>query len=93
MIEVKKLEEKLNYKFKNEQTLKEALTHKSFKDGSNYERLEFLGDAVLDLIVGEYLFTKFPNVDEGSLSKMRASLVNEDGFAKLAKHIQLGNFM
>ncbi len=53
----------------------------------------FLGDAVLDLIVGEYLFKKFPNSDEGTLSKIRASLVNEDGFAKLAREINLGDFL
>ncbi len=51
-----KLEERLEYKFKNIDLLTEALTHKSFKLGKNNERLEFLGDAVLDLIVGEYLF-------------------------------------
>jgi ribonuclease-3 len=53
--------------------------------------LEFLGDAVLDLIVGEYLFQKFPKENEGLLSKIRASLVNEKGFAKLARDINLGN--
>jgi len=50
--------------------------------------LEFLGDAVLDLIVGEYLFRKFPKEDEGLLSKIRASLVNEKGFTKLANNMK-----
>ncbi|NPA61519.1 MAG: ribonuclease III, partial [Epsilonproteobacteria bacterium] len=62
-----------------------------FKKPYNNERLEFLGDAVLDLIVGEYLFRKFPNKDEGILSKIRASLVNEKGFTRLATNINLGN--
>ncbi len=84
------LETTLHYTFKDKQLLIEALTHKSYKQPYNNERLEFLGDAVLDLIVGEYLFTKFPNFDEGKLSKLRASLVNEGGFTSLANHIDLG---
>ena len=87
------LEEALDYSFDNKQLLIEALTHKSYKQPYNNERLEFLGDAVLDLIVGEYLFTQFPNFDEGKLSKLRASLVNEEGFTRLAKHIALGDYI
>jgi len=91
MKHVKALEKALNYKFKRDDLITEALTHKSYKKPYNNERLEFLGDAVLDLIVGEYLFTKFPNEDEGVLSKIRASLVNEKGFTKLALNINLGD--
>ena len=87
------LEEALDYSFSNKQLLIEALTHKSYKQPYNNERLEFLGDAVLDLIVGEYLFAQFPNFDEGKLSKLRASLVNEEGFTRLAKHIGLGDYI
>ncbi len=90
MIELQKLEEILGYEFKDEKLILEALTHKSCKKPYNNERLEFLGDAVLDLIVGEYLFKKFPDVDEGDLSKLRASLVNEKGFHMLATKIGLG---
>ncbi len=90
MIEFQKLEERLGYKFKKEELVLEALTHKSCKKPYNNERLEFLGDAVLDLIIGEYLFKKFPNANEGDLSKLRASLVNEKGFQKLANSIDLG---
>ena len=86
----KALEKALNYKFKQIDLITEALTHKSYKKPYNNERLEFLGDAVLDLIVGEYLFKKFPKEDEGLLSKIRASLVNEKGFTKLAESIDLG---
>jgi len=85
------LEKRLDYTFENKQLIIEALTHKSFKKPYNNERLEFLGDAVLDLIVGEFLFKKFPKEDEGVLSKIRASLVNESGFTRLAKAIDLGN--
>jgi len=92
-LNLEELEKTIGYTFKDKAMLEEALTHKSFKSGKNYERLEFLGDAVLDLIVGEYLFRKFSNLDEGKLSKMRASLVNEDGFEKLAKHINLGKYI
>ncbi|MGB5965843.1 MAG: ribonuclease III [Sulfurimonadaceae bacterium] len=90
MEEIKKLEDRLNYRFENKKLIIEALTHKSYKQPYNNERLEFLGDAVLDLIVGQYLFENFPNHDEGKLSKMRASLVNEEGFTRLAEHISLG---
>ena len=85
------LEKRLNYTFDNQQLIIEALTHKSYKKPYNNERLEFLGDAVLDLIVGEYLYKKFPHEDEGVLSKIRASLVNESGFTLLAKAIDLGH--
>lgn len=91
MKQIKALEKALNYKFKRTDLITEALTHKSYKKPYNNERLEFLGDAVLDLIVGEYLFNKFPKEDEGVLSKIRASLVNEKGFTRLAKKINLGN--
>ena len=85
-----KLEDTLGYKFKDEKLLIEALTHKSYKQPYDNERLEFLGDAV---IVGEYLFMKFSKSDEGNLSKIRASLVNEDGFEKLARYINLGDYI
>ena len=91
MSRFKALERALNYKFERDDLITEALTHKSYKKPYNNERLEFLGDAVLDLIVGEYLFQKFPKENEGLLSKIRASLVNEKGFAKLARDINLGN--
>ncbi|MEA3512484.1 MAG: ribonuclease III [Campylobacterota bacterium] len=87
------LEECLGYQFKNKDLIIEALTHKSYKKTFNNERLEFLGDAVLNLIVGEFLFNKFPNSAEGELSKIRASLVNEKGFTKLAIAINLGDYI
>ncbi len=93
MQEISKLEDKLGYRFENKQLIIEALTHKSYKKPYNNERLEFLGDAVLDLIVGEYLYEMFPDKNEGVLSKIRASLVNEEGFAKLANSIKLGEYL
>ncbi len=93
MNDYSQLEKRLNYTFKNKQLIIEALTHKSDKKPYNNERLEFLGDAVLDLIVGEYLFTKFPKSNEGILSKIRASLVNESGFTLLARALDLGSYI
>ena len=90
---IETLEDRLGYKFKDKKLIIEALTHKSYKQPYDNERLEFLGDAVLDLVVGEYLFKKFRKSDEGKLSKIRASLVNETGFHKLAKALNLGDYI
>ena len=93
MKDYSQLEARLNYIFEDKQLIIEALTHKSYKKPYNNERLEFLGDAVLDLIVGEYLFKKFEQSDEGILSKIRASLVNEKGFTLIARAIDLGEYI
>ena len=90
---IEDLEKTLGYTFKDKKLIIEALTHKSYKQPYDNERLEFLGDAVLDLIVGEYLFKKFSKSAEGNLSKIRASLVNETGFDKLARALGLGDFI
>ncbi len=90
---IEKLENDLGYRFKDKNLIIEALTHKSYKQPYDNERLEFLGDAVLDLVVGEYLYFKFKDADEGTLSKIRASLVNEVGFDKLARHLKLGEYI
>ncbi|MCD6259350.1 MAG: ribonuclease III [Helicobacteraceae bacterium] len=91
--DLESLQKTLGYEFQDKKLLIEALTHKSYKQPYDNERLEFLGDAVLDLVVGEYLFRKFRKSDEGKLSKIRASLVNEDGFDKLARSIHLGDYI
>lgn len=81
-------EEKLDVRFHNQALLRQAMTHKSFhnenpaESSGHNERLEFLGDAVLDLILSEYFFVKFPDLDEGKMSKLRASLVNEKVLAE-----------
>ncbi|NLC27453.1 MAG: ribonuclease III [Campylobacteraceae bacterium] len=87
------LQERLGYQFKDKNLITQALTHKSYKKPYNNERLEFLGDAVLDLIVGEYLYRAFPQIAEGELSKMRASLVSEKGFEKLAIKLGIGEYI
>ena len=92
-MKITELEKSLGYQFKNEKLITEALTHRSYKKDFNNERLEFLGDAVMDLIVGEYLYHLFPKAEEGMLSKLRAALVNEESFTKLAKRLNLGKFL
>lgn len=92
-MKLNELQKLLKYRFKDIKLLEVALTHRSYKESTNNERLEFLGDAVLDLIVGEYLFVNYPTYSEGELSKIRAALVNEKSFAKLASFLKLGKFI
>lgn len=93
MSRLEQFQECLGYFFKDGELLTKALTHKSYTKSKNNERLEFLGDAVIDLIVGEYLFKKFPKQKEGQLSKMRASLVSEKSLIHFAKKIALGEYI
>lgn len=86
----------LGYVFKNTLLLEEALTHKSYANensSSHYERLEFLGDAVLDLGVGKMLFESYPQASEGELSLWRSSLVSEDSLYSVALELQLQSFV
>lgn len=87
------LQTRIGYFFKDENLLLLALTHKSFDKNTNNERLEFLGDAVLDLIIGEFVFVKLPKCNEGILTKIRAAMVNENSFANLANNIELGKYI
>jgi len=93
------LENKIEVVFKNKNLLKESLTHRSYINEnpnwglSHNERLEFLGDAVLELIVTENLFNKFPDSPEGELTSIRAALVNYQMLAIIAKNIELDNFI
>lgn len=90
------LEEKIGYKFKNREYLHHAMTHSSFSGGKNYEcneRLEFLGDAVLQLTVSRFLFTNMKSVPEGGLTKLRASIVCENSLYSFAKRIELGKYI
>ena len=87
---MKGLFDELGYTFSNDDLIKKALTHKSSSPDNN-ERLEFLGDAILDLIISEMLMDNYPKLDEGSLSKFRASLVSESGLKKQALALDLGN--
>ncbi len=87
-----KLFKALNYTFKDVNILKLALTHPS-KSENNNQRLEFLGDAVLELVISERLFNKYQNKDEGYLTSLKTRLVCRTALVKLAKQIGLGNFL
>ena len=96
---LEKLEENIDYSFKNKELLMEAMSHSSYinerkinKTACN-ERLEFLGDAVLELASSDYLFKKYGDIPEGKLSKMRAALVCEPALYECSKAIDLGNFI
>ena len=96
---LKILEERIGYCFNNSSLLKQALTHSSFTNErkinktGNYERLEFLGDAVLELVSSEFLFREHPTMPEGELTKTRASMVCESSLAFCARDLELGQFM
>lgn len=86
------LVKKLDYQFKDPRLLKVALTHRS-KGGEHNERLEFLGDAVVNFIIADILYQQFPKASEGELSRWRATLVNRDTLAELAKEFDLGPYL
>ena len=92
--QVELAEEIIGHAFADEELLRTALTHPSFSFESEYpqmyERLEFLGDAVLGFIVTDYIYGRFPDFQEGDLAKLRASVINGDVLAEIAGEIELG---
>lgn len=86
------LEKVLDYEFKDKALLELALTHRSFH-GSNNERLEFLGDSILNFIVAELLFKKFSDLDEGDLSRLRSQLVKESTLSEIGAAINIGEYL
>ena len=96
---LKELQEKMGYFYQDEDLLKQALTHSSFANEQkinkwdDYERIEFLGDAVLELVSSEYLYRENPRLSEGELTKMRSSMVCEPALAYCARDIDLGKFI
>jgi ribonuclease-3 len=92
------LERALEYRFTQLELLNQALTHKSYvheqrEPAQHNERLEFLGDAVLELVISDYCYGRFVQLAEGELSKIRASLVNEGNLARLARRLDLGTYL
>ena len=87
------LEKKINIKFKNRDLLSQSLTHKSFDSIINYEKLEFLGDRVLGLVIAKKLLEIYPDEKEGILDKKFSSLVNKNTCLEIAKNIKLENFI
>jgi ribonuclease III len=91
--DVHRLSTKLGYTFNNVQLLEQALTHRSFEGAANYERLEFLGDAVLNFTIAEALFRKFPGATEGELTRLRAALVKGETLGEMGKNMGLGDLL
>ena len=87
-----RLERRLGHTFQNQDLMLLALTHRSFA-GRNNERLEFLGDAILNFVAGEALFERFPQAREGQLSRLRARLVKGETLAVLARGFELGEYL
>lgn len=95
---LKEFEEKINYKFKNKELLKNALTHKTFAFEARIpleynERLELLGDSILNFIIAEELYKSNKYFSEGELTRRRSLLVNNNFLAKRAKELKLGKFI
>ena len=94
-----KLEETIGYQFRNVSLIKQAMIHSSFTNEHHMnklacnERLEFLGDSVLEVVSSDFLYRMYPNKPEGELAKMRASMVCEPTLAMCARDIQLGNYL
>ncbi len=93
------LEKKIEYTYKNKNLLRQAMTHTSFANEQkinkleSYERIEFLGDAVLEMVSSEYFYFEKPQTSEGSLTKMRASAVCEPSLAITARQLELGKYL
>lgn len=91
---LEKLEKILGYSFKNKHLLEQALTHKSARmDYGDNERLEFLGDAVLQLVISDYIYKKYPKLPEGKLAKIRALLVSQPTLAEIARTLGLNDYL
>lgn len=86
------LERRIGYQFKNPDLLKLALSHRSYS-GKNNERLEFLGDSIVNFVIAEALFSHFPNAREGQMSRLRARLVKGVTLAEIAREFELGEYL
>ncbi len=97
--ELKNLEEKIGYEFKDKGLIMQALTHSSFSNEQkinkfkNYERLEFLGDAVLELLSSRFFFETYPDMSEGQMTRLRSSMVCEPALAFCARDLSLGEYI
>lgn len=95
-MDIAEFQKKIGYIFKNRELIEAAFTHTSYANENktkSYERLEFLGDAIVDFLVGEYLFTHYPELDEGYMSRIRATLVCEKTLSELAIEIGIDRIM
>ena len=95
-MDISDFQKQIGYFFKNPELLIRAFTHTSYANEHNtksYERMEFLGDAIVDFLVGEYLFNHFPHLAEGMMSRIRASLVCEKALFGLAEKLHIDEYM
>ena len=90
--DLRKLESRVAYTFKNASLLDQSVTHRSFGDRNN-ERLEFLGDSILNFVVAAALFNQFPDAREGDLSRLRARMVKQQTLAEISRELDLGGFL
>lgn len=97
VLPISQLEKTLGYEFRNKEVLLEAVTHRSYSAENDIkydnQRLEFLGDSVLEIVLTEYLFKRYPAAAEGHLTKMRSAIVQQDALANLAKKIELNDYL
>ena len=84
-----RLQSRIGYQFKQHELLQLALTHRSVSHKHNYERLEFLGDSLLGMIIANYLYNAYPHENEGRLTRMRATLVRQEALGKIANDLKL----
>ncbi|MCE7627966.1 ribonuclease III, partial [Vibrio fluvialis] len=89
---ISRLETKLGYQFNNAELISLALTHRS-ANGKHNERLEFLGDSILSFVIADDLYHRFPKVNEGDMSRMRATLVRGNTLAELGREFDLGDYL
>ncbi|WP_119394009.1 ribonuclease III [Salinibius halmophilus] len=92
MASIKQLQKRINYHFQNPEFLEQALTHRSV-GAKNNERLEFLGDAILNMAVARDLYQRFPKAREGQMSRLRASMVKGKTLAEIAREFELGDYL
>lgn len=92
-MKLEQIQKVLTYNFKQIKLLEQALTHRSYSRSSNYERLEFLGDSVLNLVISENIYLREPEASEGELSRIRASLVKQEALAQVARDMDLGDYI
>jgi len=94
---LKQLQQTIGYEFRDPALLREAMTHKSYAAEWNVkydnQRLEFFGDAVVELVLTRHLYFRYPDLQEGDLTKIRSAVVNQDSLALLARRIELGNYI
>ena len=88
-----RLAQQIGYQFKQPELLQLALTHRSVSHKYNYERLEFLGDSLLGMIIADYLYHAYPHENEGRLTRMRASLVRQEALGKIANDLNFSQYM